>query len=448
MGAGWNNEKWTDGRDFPDRTELDEIVPDRPVFLAGWDAHAAWVNKSALDIAKYTKDTQDPPGGVIGRFENGEPNGLLKEFAAMDPVLALVAQDRDLKDDLIKIIDEAARCGLTSFGEVYPFGYGCIDERRMIETFKELEDAGKLKCRYHIFTELKDDLSAARAFRREIRSSKLRMAGLKLLADGSYEGHTAYSLESYANDPGFYGSLLYDPVRLRDAVVNADREGFAVRLHAIGSATVRSALDCYEAALKANGNKGIHHSIEHAETVSERDIKRFAELGVTASMQPLHCLFSIDIYEEMTGPKQKPYYPVKRLLDNNAVLAYGTDYPIIPDLRPMDGIYTAITRTTKEGYPEGGFEPSQKISLAQALQAYTKGAAIAENFDARIGTLEAGKLADMVILDKNLFAATPEEILETEVLLTIMDGEITYKNDKYSFGEELSGHRRQARCAR
>ena len=201
----------------------------------------------------------------------------------------------------------------------------------------------------------------------------------------------------------------------------------SVRLHCIGNGAVKQALDVYESVQRKHGFKGLHNAIEHIESCCPEDIDRFAKLGVMPSMQPIHSVLNVDGYPELLGEKWRPYmWPVKSLIDAGAIVAYGTDAPVW-NLNPMEGLFAAVTRQQPwDNYPEGGFVPEQRISLAEALQAYTYGAARVENFENRVGTLAPGKLADFVIMDRNLFEATPAEILEAKPIYTFIDGKVVY----------------------
>lgn len=422
-GCDFNYSEWDEE---PDRYMLDEVVPDRPAYFASWDMHVGWMNSRALEAIGYTKDTPDPEGGVIVRDADGEPTGIGKEPPANDPVWGMANLAADMDRALGNVIDEALSYGVTATGCVWP--YGGIPEEDNIRVFREFERDGKLPIRVSCFLKLTPGLENQKKYEPVLNSEHLRFAGCKMITDGVCEAHTGYLTEPYADDPSTCGESAIDRNLLFSMLEEADANGYPVALHAIGNAAVKQALDGFEAAQKKNGMKNLHNRIEHIESCCPEDIERFAKLGVIASMQPIHSVLNIDGYPELLGEKWRPYmWPVKSLADAGAVIAFGTDAPVW-NLNPMEGIYAAITRQQPwDAYPEGGFVPEQRISLGAALQAYTFGAAYSESFEDRIGTLHQGKLADIVIMDQNLFESTPEEILEAKPLYTFIDGEIAYK---------------------
>ena len=425
VGCDFNYDSWTEE---PTRYMLDEVVPDRPAYFASWDMHIGWMNSKALEIAGYDEHTVDPDGGVIVRDENGVPTGIGKEPPVNDPVWGLANMAANMDRALGQTIDEALSFGVTATGSVWP--YGGVPEEENLRIFKELEDKGKLPIRMSCFLKLEPGLANAKKYEPLFKSEHLRFAGLKMITDGVCEGHTGFLTEPYADDPTTCGESAIDRDELYKMVEEADAHGWSVRLHAIGNAAVKQALDVFEEVQKKQGNKGLRNAIEHIESCCPEDIERFAKLGVVPSMQPIHSVLNIDGYPKLLGEKWRPYmWPVKSLIDAHAIPAFGTDAPVW-NLNPMEGIYAALTRKQPwDGYPEGGFVPEQRISLGEVLQGYTYGAARLENFEDRIGTLHAGKLADVVIMDRNLFAATPEEILKASPLYTFIDGKVVYKAD-------------------
>jgi predicted amidohydrolase YtcJ len=291
-----------------------------------------------------------------------------------------------------------------------------------------LADDGTLPARIHFFSELKHDLSDAKEYRNRFCSEKVRFGGLKQFIDGVPENHTGYFLEPYTDDPTTRGFIAIPEDILREMIINADREGFAVRLHAMGDAAVRLGLDCFEAALKSNGSKGMRHALEHVENITAADIPRFQELGVTASMQPRHFTLNIDGHPYLVGEERTNFfYALKSIVNTGAAYAHGSDAPV-SELNPIKAIYAGVTRMTETAYPAGGNIPREKVSMYEILKGYTSGSAYVENFEDRIGTLEEGKLADIVVLSKNLFVIPDNEILGTKVRLTMMDGNVVYSN--------------------
>lgn len=425
VGCDLNYSEW-EGGEQPTKELLDELVSDRPAYFASWDMHVGWVNSKALEAAGYTPEMEDPEGGVIGRNEDGSLSGLNFEPPANDPIWGMANLAADMDRALGNVISEGLSYGVTATGCVWP--YGGIPEDDTIRVFSEFEQAGKLPIRVSCFVKLEDGLENARKYESQLDSEHLRFAGTKLITDGVCEAHTGFLTEPYADDPSTCGEPTVGYEELLPLVEQADAAGYSVRLHAIGNGAVKQALDVFEEVGKRQGFKGYRNAIEHIETCRPEDIERFAKLGVVASMQPIHSVLNVDGYPALLGEKWVPFmWPVRSLIDAGAMMAMGTDAPVW-NLNPMEGIYAAITRQQPwDGAPEGGFVPSQRISLAQALQAYTYGSALVENFEDRVGTLAAGKLADVVVMDRDLFKADPEGILEAKPVYTFIDGEVVFE---------------------
>ena len=431
--------KWIVGCDFnygawdeePNRHMLDEIVSDRPAYFASWDMHVGWYNTKAIEAIGFTKDTPDPDGGYIVREADGTPAGLGKEPPANDPIWGMGNLAADMDSALGSVIKEAMSYGVTATGLVWP--YGGVPEDDHMRVFQEFERDGKLPIRVTVFPKMEPGLANAKRFRDELTSEHLRFGGVKQITDGVCEAHTGYLTEPYADDPTTCGEPTIWRDELEAMVEEADAEGMSVRLHCIGNGAVKQALDVFESVQRKHGFKGLHNAIEHIETCCPEDIERFAKLGVMPSMQPIHSVLNVDGYPELLGEKWRPYmWPVKSLMDAGAIVAYGTDAPVW-NLNPMEGLFAAITRQQPwDNYPEGGFVPEQRISLGAALQAYTYGAARVENFEERVGTLAPGKLADFVIMDRNLFESSPAEILEAKALYTFIDGKAVYQAEGVS----------------
>ncbi len=422
-GCDFNYDKWGEE---PTRHMLDEIVPDRPVYFASWDMHVGWFNTKAIEIVGYTKETANPEGGVIVRETDGTPSGLGMEPPVNDPIWGMANLAADMDSALGECIKAALSFGVTSTGLVWP--YGGVPEEEHMRIFKEFEEAGKLPVRITVFPKMEPGLANAKRWRNELKSEHLRFGGVKQITDGVCEAHTGFLTEPYADDESTCGEPTIKRDDLYAMVKQADAEGMSVRLHCIGNGAVKQALDVFEKVQREHGAKGLHNTIEHIETCCPEDINRFAQLDVMPSMQPIHSVLNVDGYPVLLGEKWRPYmWPVKSLMDAGAVVAYGTDAPVW-NLNPMEGIYAAVMRQQPwDGYPEGGFVPEQRISLAQALQAYTYGSARAENFEDRIGSLAPGKLADIVIMDRNLFDIAPDELIEAKPLYSFIDGKIAYQ---------------------
>lgn len=423
VGCGLNFDDWDEQ---PCRQMLDEIVPDRPVYIASWDMHTGWMSTLAQQAAGYTDDTPDPEGGYLGRDADGHLNGLGYEPPVNDPVWGMGNLAADMDRALGGSINTCLSFGVTSAGVVWP--YGGIPEDDCFRIFKEFEDAGKLPIRLTVFPKMEPGLAAAKRYERELTSEHLRFGGVKQIVDGVCEAHTGYLTEPYADDPTTCGEPTIKRDELKAMIEEANGLNYPIRLHAIGNGTVRMVLDCFEEVAHEQGFKGLRNCIEHIESCSPEDLDRFVHLGIIPSMQPIHSVLNVEGYPQLLGEKWVPYmWPVKSIMETGAIPAFGTDAPVW-NFNPMEGIYAAITRQQPwDGKPEGGFVPEQRITVAQALQAYTYGSARSESFEGSIGTLHAGKLADVVVMDRDLLAATPDEILAAKPLFTIIDGEIVYE---------------------
>ncbi|WP_235842015.1 amidohydrolase [Neobacillus fumarioli] len=297
------------------------------------------------------------------------------------------------------------------------------------DVFKEFEDKGKLTTRVHLWPQLNGDLERVKHLRDTYQSDKLHVSGLKQFIDGVITARTAYLLEPYADQPDTQGETTYSPETLKKQVVDADKEGFSIRFHAIGDGAIRLALDAYEQAQKINGKRDSRHSVEHVEVIHPDDIHRFKELGVTVSMQPDHFAMSErGVYTERIGyEREKHVFAIHTLKETGANLAFGTDFPI-DILNPLLQIYRAVTRIDSSG--KNVSHPHERITLADALKAYTSGSAYGTFREHELGTLEVGKLADIAVLERNLFDIPVEEIQKTKVQLTIVDGNVVFDRTK------------------
>ncbi|WP_026679448.1 amidohydrolase [Fictibacillus gelatini] len=422
IGFMWDAGFW-DTQKLPTRHSLDRILPDRPALMFHAEGHYAWVNSKALEAATITRHTENPSYGSIGKDENGEPDGMLYE-KAMDPVVRLAFDfSPEQKSNIFShFLAYAASLGVTAVHDLH--GLKNIDA---LDVFKEFEDSGKLTTRIHLWPRLTGDLSHARQLRDTYQSEKLRVSGLKQFIDGVITARTAYLLEPYADQPETRGETSFPHETIKKWVIDADKEGFSIRFHAIGDGAIRLALDAYEEAQKVNGKRDSRHSVEHVEVIHPDDIPRFKELGVTASMQPDHFAMSErGVYTERIGAqREKHVFSINTLKKAGARLAFGTDFPI-DGLNPLMQIYRAVTRIDSSG--KEVWHPHERITLAEALKAYTSGPAYGSFREHELGTLEVGKLADIVVLERNLFEVPVEEIPNIKVLLTIVDGKVVFEH--------------------
>ncbi|GIO08880.1 hypothetical protein J31TS6_49080 [Brevibacillus reuszeri] len=438
FGFSWYHVYWKN-KQLPHRTTLDRLIPDRPVFLFNAECHGAWLNTKALELLNITRETEDPPFGHIQKDTHGEPTGFLYETAMGLAREAFQLPDQQKNRLLRGFMNQAASLGITSINDFFPLPGLELGDLELCQSF---EKAGELKARIHFLAALDGNLERPRFLRREYASSKLRFSGLKQFLDGVPTTYTALLVDPYSDRPESRGDTLIPPETVKQWVVEADQEAFRVRLHACGDGAVRLGLDCFEAARKQNGVRDSRHTIEHIEVIHPDDINRFAELEVIASMQPEHMAaaqtFADNCYPNRFGKERDPYtWPIKTLLNNGVSLAFGSDYPIVP-LDPMTEIYRAVTRLHDDHQPTGGWNPQEKITMAEALRAYTQGPAYGVFREHELGTLAPNMLADVIVLDRNLFMVTSDQIRETKVVLTIMDGQVVYDRDTSENKDDFS----------
>ncbi|UFT99096.1 amidohydrolase [Radiobacillus kanasensis] len=428
FGFRWYHVYW-DKKELPHRSTLDQLIPDRPVFLFNDECHGAWVNTKALEVLGIDEKTPDPPFGEIVRDKLGKPTGFLYETAM---TYAQKAFDQIPFEDKVKLLKnfqkEAARLGVTSISDMLPLPGLQLGD---LEVYDYLDKRKELSVRIHFLTELNGELSYPMKLRDQYQSDTLKFSGLKQFLDGVPTTYTAFMLEPYSDREDTTGDTLIPVDYVKRWIMEADDQGFRIRLHACGDGAVRLGLDSFEEAQKRNGKRDSRHTIEHIEVIAEEDVKRFGELGIIASMQPEHMaaseFFEDNVYRKRLGREREKWtWPMKSLLQSNAQLAFGTDFPVV-SLEPMTEIYRAVTRKHDDGYPQQGWNPEQKLTLYEALRAYTIGAAFGTFREKELGTLEVGKLADVIVLDQNLFAIDPEQIREVQTVLTIMDGKVMYQ---------------------
>jgi len=411
LGRGWDHNLFNQGN-WPDKTILDEISTNHPVFLKRIDGHAAWANSLTLKLAEINKDTSSPEGGIILKDSHtGEPTGILMENAieVVDKIIPLPTFEEHISG-IREAMKEAKRYGVTSIQDNSDF--------EVIEVYNKLLEKNELKTRISEWIPLESIKNPEElnhwitSFPEE--SNILKPGLLKIIADGTLGSHTAYLFEPYSDEPDKTGMLLFKEKELEEMVFLADKSGYQVGIHAIGDRASNVALSIYEKIQKSNPERKRRHRIEHCSLLREKDIARFAESGVIASVQPTFWPSDEKWLEQRLGKERaRKAYPFRSLLESGVVLAFGTDWPIEP-LNPMLGIHSAVTRDR------------ERLSVEQAVRAYTWGSAYAEFQEREKGSLEVGKLADIVVLSKDIFTIAPEEILETEVEMTVLGGEIVY----------------------
>jgi predicted amidohydrolase YtcJ len=424
LGGDWDETLWTP-QHLPDKSVIDPVSPDTPVFVSRYDGHMALANSVALKLAGVTRETGDPAGGVIVRDVEGRPNGLFKD-AAMDLVEKVIPQpthERRMRAAK-RALEHAASLGVTSVQDMNP-------EFADIAVYSELQERGELTTRIYaapLITQWQDLVKIG--IRRSFGSPYLRIGALKGYADGSLGSRTAYFFEPFLDAPGVRG-ILSDEMQplepMRERMIKSDAAGLQLCIHAIGDRGISMTLDLFADVVKANGERDRRLRIEHAQHMAPKDFDRFKSLGVIASMQPYHAIDDGRWAEERIGPERtKTTYAFRTFLDRGVRLAFGTDWDVAP-LDPMQSIYAAATRATLDGKHPGGWVPEQKLSVAEAVEAYTLGSAYAEFQEAEKGSLSPGKLADMVILSDDILSIDPKAIRDVKVTTTIVGGRVVWQ---------------------
>jgi len=422
-GGEWDHEKWP-GTPLPTKEMIDAVTPDNPVFINRTDGHMCLANSQVLKLAGITKDSTNVHGGFIVHDGKGEPTGILKD-AAMEPVWAIMPK-ADFSDKIAAAkaaSDYAASLGVTSVQDM-----SAGDD---VGLYQALADRGELKVRIYGMTPItRWESLVKQGVRANFGTPMVRMGGLKGFADGSLGSSTAYMFEPFSDDPknsGLLGEQMFPEGVMLQRMIGADQAGLQLVTHAIGDRANFTILEYYKKVAEKNGTRDRRPRIEHAQHLRASDIKRFGAEHVVASMQPYHAIDDGRWCDERIGAERsKGTYAFRSLLDSEAILAFGTDWTVAP-LDPMLTIYAAVTRRTLDGKHPNGWVPEQKISVDEAVRAYTLGSAYAEFQDKVKGTLTAGKYADLVMLDKNIFEMNPNDIPTTKVVMTILDGKIVYK---------------------
>jgi hypothetical protein len=413
-GRGWDQNLWPEGR-YPTAEELDAVAPDHPVLLIARSAHAAVANSRALHLAGISAGTPDPEHGHFGRREDGAPNGLLFEYAiesvldvVPEPEAAEVAEAMDVAQEHLLAV------GLT--------GVHDVDAAPAFAAFQRLHAADRLRVRVTKYIELgRLDALLKAGIRSGLGDDRLRVGGLKIFADGALGARTAAMFEPYEGEPNNLGGFTIEPDHLREVARRAAAGGVALAIHAIGDRTNRLVLDVLEQVRPRD--RALRHRIEHVQLLHPADVERFRALDVVASMQPLHATHDQPMADRYWGARAAHAYGWGALHDAGAPLAFGSDAPIDP-FDPRLGLYAAVTRRHEQTGAPGaaGWYPEQRLSLQQALGAYTLGAAYAAGMESRLGLLKPGYLADLVVLDRNIFAQPSEALLETQIERVMVGG--------------------------
>ncbi len=433
-GGGWQYTHWKNKRP-PTNKLLNEAFPNKPVCLADTDFHAVWLNDCALKEFGITKDSPDPKSTVVNSYPDGTPTGYVQEGLIIDiferAISSMETDSKLMKHNLINVLRECNRYGLTGASEML------ASKPEWIDLYEEMAANNKLTCRISLTHDFwcEDYLKTADELHARFgnKEANVYFYGIKLFFDGVGIGHTSWQVKPFNDRPDWSGEPIILEEELHKETLKAISLGYHIHIHACGDKAVRKALDWWEEAQQKGLTKPEQrYAITHNDTVDPEDIPRFAKLGVIASMQPdmlAPCLkWEDNLYPLRYGEKlSQTAWPCRSFIDSGAVLAFSTDSPV-GLIDPMMNIYRAVTRVYADGKPEGGWIPEQKISLSNALWAYTYGSAYQLGKEDFLGTLEVGKKADIVVLNKNLFTVTPNEYLGTESKLTILNGKEVYKN--------------------
>lgn len=425
LNGNWDHENWTPAR-LPTRQLIDEGTANNPVFINRLDGHMALANTAALKLAGVTRETADPPGGTIVRDAQGEPTGVLKD-AAMNLVYRVIPDPTE--DELVEAIKAAMRYaaenGVTSVQDMSA-------SPAVLAAYQRLLDRGELTVRIYAHQPLANwDRLAKVGVRAGFGGDKLRIGGLKGFADGSLGSTTALFFDPYLDEPetrGLPSDEMIPESKMLANILAADRAGLQIAVHAIGDRANKTILDMFARAETENGARDRRFRIEHAQHLRKEEIAEFGRRRVIASMQPYHAIDDGRWAENRIGPERaRGTYAFRSLLDGGATLAFGSDWFVAP-MEPLMGIYAAVTRRTLDEKRPGGWVPEEKISVAEAVRAFTYGSAYAA-FEEKIkGAIEPGKLADMAVLSENIFAIDPVRIRQVKVVMTIFDGRVVFEN--------------------
>jgi predicted amidohydrolase YtcJ len=420
-GGDWDHERWP-GTPLPDRSWIDSVTPNNPVFVSRLDGHMGLANSAALRQAHIDRNTPEIAGGTIVRRKDGEPTGVLKDNA-QDPVNAAIPTPSEAQSDaaIQRATAWAASKGVTGVSDVSVPWYE-------VAALKRARAKGTLNTRVAVFVALQDWHRMADTVKADgVGDDWLRVAGVKGYVDGSLGSTTALFYEPYKDAPQTKGLLVTPEDSLRSWIASADSAGLQVAVHAIGERANGLLLDIYDDVAQAHGKRDRRFRIEHAQHLRRQDIERIARTGVIASMQPYHAIDDGRWAEKRIGPERiKTTYAFRSLLDAGARLSFGSDWTVAP-LDPILGIYAAVTRRTLDGKHPGGWVPEQKITVEEALRAYTAGNAYAVFAENKRGKLAPGYLADITILDQDLTRIQPEAIKDAQVNATIVGGKVMYE---------------------
>ncbi len=429
IGGKWDHDRAFGGK-LPTAAIVDKYVPDRPVFIHRYDGHMALANSAALKLAGVTANTRDVPGGVIDRLADGKPTGLLRDNA-MSLVARLVPEpgETEILEAVLAAQKYAAEIGLTSMQDMD--GSDSETRRKLLRVLQRLAREDKLTCRIDLRWPLGQHKElAALGVIADFGNDFVRIGGVKGFIDGSLGSSTAKMFDSYLTDAKNTGVFVTEPDTMRALVRSADVAGLNVCVHSIGDKGNATMLDVFAEVAKQNGPRDRRFRIEHVQHLRPEDYPRFKELGVIASMQPYHAIDDGRWAEGRIGAKRcSSSYAFRSLLDAGAKLAFGSDWPVAP-LDPLPGIDAAVNRRTLDGKHPDGWFPEQRITVAESVEAYTMGSAFAAFQEKDRGSIAIGKLADFVVLSRDIFDPKERDRIDTtKVLRTVVGGKIVFERN-------------------
>jgi predicted amidohydrolase YtcJ len=419
-GHGWNQNVW--GGVFPTKADLDRVAPEHPVFLTAKSGHAAWSNSLALKMAGITASTPNPVGGEIVRAADGDPTGIFFEDA-----MELVG--KIIPEPSAQQVADAMRDALPLFQRVGLTGVHDFDGARALQAWQKLKERGELNFRVSktIPVTLQEH-AIALGIRSGFGDDRLRLNSVKSFADGALGPQTALMIDPYEGTTDKRGISTLDKEEMFENVRKASAAGLSSTIHAIGDKANHDVLDVFALVRKEENNARLRHRIEHVQLLHPDDFKRLAQLNVIASMQPIHATSDMLIADKYWGARSAGAYAWRTQLNAGALLAFGSDSPV-ESFNPFLGIHAAVTRRRTDGSPQPeGWYPEQRLTVEEAVYGFTMGAAYASYEEKRKGSLTPGKLADLIVLDRDIFTIDPMEIAETQVLATIIDGQFVWRN--------------------
>ncbi|HET6443859.1 MAG TPA: amidohydrolase [candidate division Zixibacteria bacterium] len=433
-GSGWDNRFFSSRG--PDKAILDALVPDRPVSLISYDGHSVWVNSITLERAQITGETPDPEGGYIERDpDTGEPNGTLRETAML--LVEKVIPDYSIaerKHALLAYQEMAARAGVT-------LSHDAMLEAPAIAAFRELADEGLLTMRFRGSLLMEPDRDVAKQVASVVEERShdshpyFQVSAAKIFVDGVIEGGTAYLHAEYKHKPGFRGEPIWDPQILNTMSAALDSAQVQIHVHVIGDAATEITLDALQYTREKNGGRDSRHLITHLQLVAPEDLPRFKQLGVIGVPQPFW--FKVDdYYRKLALPylgkeRADAQYPMKSFIDSGVIMASSSDFPVTIPFAPLIGIQRGITRSETGRESEEVLWSEERVSLEEMIASFTYNGAYANFLEDETGSLEVGKQADGVVLDRNIFDLPPSEISETKVLLTLVEGNVVFKDEDF-----------------